>query len=165
MHLPTHPRRCPTWLLAILSKCPRTFLLVAFGLVLVVAAPAEQEKSGEKITLSVESFERLLTYPPPPAPPRVFVVSAGAGHELAVLTLKVVGSTSFNDYEMSAGATLVEDGGTKQTAILSKPYKAGSQPEVWDKHVLVFPIKRGAKLKTLLIGELKFELSTLEETK
>lgn len=140
------------------------------GLLLVVAAlftstaTAEKEKTDDQVSLTVMSFERMQQYPPAPAPPKVFVVNAGAGHELAVITLKVAGSAAFDDYKMSAGASLVVADGTKHPAVLSKPYKAGVQPEIWDKHILVFPIKKDVKLKSLSVGEMTFDLSKIQES-
>lgn len=134
-------------------------IILAALLAAPVALTAETDKADSQVSLTVTSLERVQQYPPPPAPPKVFVVSAGAGHELAVITLKVEGSVAFDDYRMSAGASLVDSAGNRQPAVLSKPFKAGSQPEVWDRHVLVFSVKKGLKLKSLLIGEMSFDLS------
>jgi hypothetical protein len=129
------------------------------------AAPvaAEKSKTDDQLSLTVTSFERAQQYPPPPVPPKVFLVTAGAGHELVVITLKVDGSAAFDDYKMSAGASLMDAAGATHPAVLSKPYKAGFQPEVWDKHVLVFPIKKDVKLKSLSVGDMTFDLSKIQE--
>ena len=145
------------------ERTPRVLLFI-FAALLAAPATAEKNKTDDQVSLTVTSFERLQQYPPPPAPPRVFVVNAGAGHELAVITLKVAGSAAFDDYKMSAGASLIEADGTRHSAALSKPYKAGVQPEVWDKHILVFPIKKAVKLKSLSVGEMTFDLSKIQES-
>lgn len=154
---PTHSQR--------LMETPQVFSGILCALVAaLLAAPggsAQTDKGEGEVSLTITSVERVQQFPAPPAPPRVFVVSAGAGHEMAVITLKVSGSVAFDDYKMTVGAYLVDAAGTRLTAVLSKPYKGGSQPEVWDKHVLVFSIKKGTRLKSLAIGEMTFDLSTL----
>jgi len=142
-------------------RSPRVLLFVVATL-LAAPATAERSKANDQLSLTVTAFERMPQYPPPPAPPKVFVISAGAGHELAVITLKVAGSVAFDDYKMSAGASLLDSGGTKHAAALSKPYKGGAEPEVWDKHVLVFSIKKGLKPKSLSVGDMTFDLSTVQ---
>ncbi len=92
-----------------------------------------------------------------------YVVCAGVGYEMAVITLKVTGSTTFEDYKMSASASMVDADGTSRTAVLSKPFKAGYQPEVWDKQVLVFNVKKDLKLKLLSVGDMSFDLTKIAE--
>lgn len=143
------------------GEIPRVLRMIVAVLLAASAVIAETDKAADGVSLTLTSFERMQQYPPPPAPPKVFVVSAGSGHELAVITLKVAGSSAFEDYKMSAGAYLVDTAGTRHAAALSKPYKAGSQPEVWDRHVLVFSIKKEIKLKSLTVGEMTFDLSKI----
>lgn len=140
----------------------RCALLFVAAALLAAQAAAERSKADDPLSLMVTAFERMPQYPPPPAPPKVFVVSAGAGHELAVITLKVSGSVAFDDYKISAGASLLDGNGTKHTAVLSKPYKGGAEPEIWDKHVLVFSIKKGLKPKSLSVGDMTFDLSAIQ---
>ena len=151
-----------------LGHLPRLFLratLLVIGAWFATPATAEKENTGDGISLTVTSFERMPQYPPPPPLPKVIVVTAGTGHELAVITLKVEGSIAFDDYKMCVGTAMVDAEGTRHTAVLSKPFKAGVQPEVWDKQVLVFPIKKNVKLKTLFVADMTFDLSKVEETK
>lgn len=151
-----------------LGQLPRQILgaaILLIGVWFATPATAEKEKTEGSISLSVATFERMPQYPPPPPLPKVIVVTAGTGHELAVITIKVEGSTAFEDYKMCVGTAMVDAEGIRHTAVLSKPFKAGYQPEVWDKQVLVFPIKKNVKLKTLSVADMTFDLSKVEETK